>query len=180
MKILVICGSRRDISLTRRLTDIAYEYAKGKYEDVKYLDLGKVEIEQFRGYTKDVQYTPETLRIVKMVEESDVFIIGSPAYNGSMSSAVKNLFEFVNYDAKVLEGKVAGIMVKGGSPGTWQQARSHIVAMMHFFVVICNPRAVFASNADFDENRELKNHLVREKIERLVDETVQIKGWKSS
>lgn len=41
MKILIICGSRRKDSLTRKLTDIAFEYAKGKYGDVEYIDLGK-------------------------------------------------------------------------------------------------------------------------------------------
>jgi len=33
MKILIVCGSLRKESLTRILTDIAYKYAKQKYDD---------------------------------------------------------------------------------------------------------------------------------------------------
>lgn len=171
MKLLIICGSRRENSMTRKLSDAAYEYAKGKY-DVRYLDLGKTDVEPFRGYIKDVRYSEATLEIVKAVEGSDAYIIASPAYDGTMGSAVKNLFEFVDY--KALEFRPAGIIIKGASAGTWQQARSHIVAMMHFFNVVCNPRAVFASDADYDEKRELKNPVVLERLERLVDETVSM------
>ena len=50
MKILIVCGSMRKDSLTRKLTDVAFEYAKERYGDVGYIDLGKSEIEQFRGF----------------------------------------------------------------------------------------------------------------------------------
>lgn len=146
---------------------------EGENDGVTYLDLGKTDVEPFRGYIKDVKYGQATLEIIRMVEASDVFIIGSPAYDGTMSSAVKNLFEYVNY--KALEGRPAGIMVKGGTPGAWQQARSHIVALLHYFNVVCNPRAVFASDADFDESGNLRNDALKERIIRLVDETAKLK-----
>lgn len=174
MRILVICGSRRENSRTRKLTDIAYGYAKEKYTEVEYIDLGKKDVEPFRGYIRDVKYSQETLEIVKTVESADIYIIGSPAYDGTMSSAVKNLFEYVGQ--KAIEGKVAGIMVKGASQGSWQQVRSHIVAMLNFFNVISNPRAVFASETDYDEHGELKNPEIKGRVERLVDETVMLKG----
>lgn len=76
MKILIVCGSLREESLTRKLTDIAYKYAKEKYDDVEYLDLRKTKINNFEGF--EAEYDTVTKKTVKLVEDSDVFILGSP------------------------------------------------------------------------------------------------------
>ena len=43
--------------------------------------------------------------------DADVWLIGTPVYNSFFSSALKNLFEYVNY--KKTEGKVAGMVILG-------------------------------------------------------------------
>ncbi|MDD5337677.1 MAG: NAD(P)H-dependent oxidoreductase [Candidatus ainarchaeum sp.] len=172
MKVLIICGSLRVNSLTRKLTDIAFDYAKTKYgneHEITYLDLGKTPMEHFSGYASEVQYKKETLEVVNLVESSDVLLIGSPIYDAVFSSGIKNLFEFLDYKAP--RRRAAGFMIKSASPGSFQLVRSQLVAMMHYFSIVCNPRAVFASDADF-ENRSLKNEEVKKRIERLVDETI--------
>jgi len=171
MKILVICGSRREDSLTRKLTDIAYEYAKGKYDDVSYLDLGKADIEPFRGF--EAKYGDETMKTVRLVESTDVLIIGSPVYDAILSSGVKNLFEHVDY--KALEGRVAGFITKSNNPGSNQQVRGHLVALMNYFNVLSNPRPVFSTDEDFDEKGNLRNEKIKERILNLVDSTVRLK-----
>jgi len=171
MKILVICGSRRKDSLTRKLTDIAFEYAKGKYSDAEYIDLGKKDVEPFRGFEE--KYSDETVKLVKLMENADVFIIGSPVYDALLSSGIKNLFEFVDY--KALEGKVAGFIVKSNNAGTHQQVRGHLVALMNYFNVLSNTRPVFSVDDDFDEQGNLKNENIKERIIRLVESTVKLK-----
>jgi hypothetical protein len=47
---------------------------------------------------------------------------------------------------------------------------------MNYFRVISNPRSVFVSTDDFDENVKLKNEKIKERIEKLVDETIRLKG----
>jgi FMN reductase len=176
MKILIICGSRRKNSLTRKLTDIAFEHAKKNHKEVSYLDLGKADIDDFKGFEE--KYSENTMKAVKLVEGSDVIIIGSPIYNGFLSSGVKNLFEFINY--KALEGKVAGFILKSGTQASWRQAHEQLVALMNYFNVISNPRPVFASDEDFNEKGELNNDEVRKRIENLVDSTIDIKRKLSS
>ena len=171
MKILVICGSPREKSYTRVLTKIAFDYAKSKNYDVTYLDLGKVKIEKFRGLEE--KYDKMTEDIVKLVESSDIFIIGSPVYDGIFSSAIKNLFEFVNY--KALEGKIAGFIIVAGGTISYLQVQGQLQALMNYFRVISNPRSVFVSTDDFDENMNLKNKEVKGRIEKLVEETVNLK-----
>jgi len=41
--------------------------------------------------------------------ESDVWLIGTPIYNSFFSSALKNLFEYVDY--KKTQGKVAELVI---------------------------------------------------------------------
>jgi len=49
MRVLVVCGSLREESLTIVLTDVAYEYSK-KYDGVEYLDLRKTRINNFEVF----------------------------------------------------------------------------------------------------------------------------------
>ncbi|NYZ79037.1 NAD(P)H-dependent oxidoreductase [Candidatus Micrarchaeota archaeon] len=171
MKILIICGSRRKNSLTRKLTDIAFEYARGKYQDVSYVDLEKTNVEPFRGFNED--YNKETKDVIKLMESSDVFIIGSPVYDALLSSGVKNLFEHLNY--KALEKSVAGFIIKSTNAGSSQQVRGHLVALVNYFHILSNPRPVFSIDDDFDEKGNLKNESIRERIFKLVDSTVELK-----
>ena len=171
MKILIICGSRRKSSLTRKLTDMAFEYAKGKYEDVNYLDLGKNDIESFRGFRED--YGKETADVIRLMESTDVFIIGSPVYDALLSSGVKNLFEHVNY--KALEKSVAGFITKSNNAGSNQQVRGQLVALVNYFNILSNPRPVFSTDEDFDDNGNLKNDKIKDRIINLVDSTVDLK-----
>jgi len=171
MKIIIICGSRRKDSLTRKLTDIAYEYAKGKYEDVSYLDLGKRDVEPFRGFEET--YNKHTAAAIKLMESADVFIIGSPVYDALLSSAVKNLFEHLNY--KALEKSVAGFIIKSNNAGSNQQVRGHLVALVNYFNILSNPRSVFSIDEDFDGKGNLKNDKVKERIVNLVESTLSLK-----
>jgi|YelNatPaOPRAMG01_1025707.scaffolds.fasta_scaffold72841_1 NAD(P)H-dependent FMN reductase len=169
MKILVICGSLRKNSLTRVLTDIAYEYAK-EFGEAEYLDLGKTKINNFQGF--EAKYDEATNEAVKLVEDSEVFVIGSPVYNGMLSSGIKNLFEFIDY--KALEGRAAGFILKAGGNISFLQVQGQLQAMMNYFRVVSNPRSVFVTDDDFD-GLVLKNSKIKERIRRLIQETVEIK-----
>jgi NAD(P)H-dependent FMN reductase len=170
MKILIVCGSLRKESLTRVLTNVAYKYAKKNYNNVEYLDLRRTRINNFEGFEAD--YNEITEKTVKLVESSDVFILGCPIYNGLLGSALKNLFEFVNY--KALEGRVAGFVLKSGTNISFLQVQGQLQALMNYFRVISNPRAVFATDEDFNGTK-LKDVKIEERIKRLVDETIEMK-----
>jgi len=109
-KVLVVCGSLRKASLTRVLADMAYDHAK-EVADADYLDLAKADVEWFRGWEED--YGASTREAVEKLIRADVLVLGSPVYDGLLSSPLKNLFEHVEY--KSLEGKVAGFIIKAGA-----------------------------------------------------------------
>ena len=173
MKILIICGSPRKNSLTRVFTDLAHTYAKEKYSSapIEYLDLGKYPLDTFRGFEE--KYTPETKNAISLVESSEVLIIGSPVYNGLLSSALKNLFEHINY--KALEGHIAGFIIHSSGTISSLQVQGQLMALMTYFRVISNPRAVFTSkNQHFDEKGNLTDAGVTKRIHQLMDETVSM------
>jgi len=81
------------------------------------------------------------------------------------------LFEFVNY--KALEGRVAGFVLKSGGSISFLQVQGQLQALMNYFRVVSNPRAVFVTDEDFD-GMKLKNVNIEERIKRLVDETINM------
>lgn len=173
MKILIICGSPRKNSLTRALTDLAHTFAKEKYSStqIEYLDLGKYPVENFRGLEEE--YSQPTKNAIKLVESSQVLILGSPVYNGLLSSALKNLFEHINY--KALEGHLAGFIIHSSGTISSLQVEGQLMALMTYFRVVSNPRAVFTSkNQHFDEKGNLIDEEVTKRIHQLVDETVSM------
>lgn len=174
MKITVICGSMRKDSLTRVLTDIAFEDARRSGYQAEYIDLGKEKLPSFEGFEAD--YDEHVLGIVRKIEETDVFIIGSPVYNGCMASAIKNLFEFVDY--KALEGSAAGFIIKAGSNISFLQVHGQLQGLMNYFRVVSNPRSVHATDEDF-EGMGLKNQKIKQRIADLVDKTVSLWGMGS-
>ncbi len=175
MKATIICASPRERSYTRVLTDIAFERAKELTNELTYIDVRMDHIRPFEGL--EVDYDRATKDIVAVLETTDAFIIGSPVYDGCMSSALKNLFEFADY--KKLEGAVAGIILKGSGRISFLQVQGQVQAMMNYFKVITNPRAVFVDDDDFiNRGFELKNEKIRGRIENLVDETLKLKCLK--
>jgi len=173
MKILVICGSLRKNSLTRVLTDLVYAYAQEKYPNaqVEYIDVGKYPIDNFRGYEEE--YSPKTKEATDLVENSEVLIIGSPVYNGLLSSQIKNLFEHANY--KATEGHVAGFICQSSGTISSLQVQGQLTALMTYFRIISNPRAVFSfRDKHIDRQGKLLDEKVPERIRQLVDETVAL------
>jgi len=168
-RVIVVCGSLRKASLTRKLTDIAYHHAK-KVADADYLDLSKVSVEWFRGWEEE--YGAGTREAVGKLTGSDVLIIGSPIYDGLLSSPLKNLFEHVEY--KSLEGKVAGFIIKSGGTISSLQVHGQLVALMNYFRVVSNPRAVYACDEHFDAKGRLKDRGIEARVKCLVDETVEM------
>lgn len=173
MKILIICGSPRKNSLTRVLTDLAHTYAKEKYStfEVEYLDLGKYKVDTFRGFEE--KYSQQTNDAIKLVESSQVLILGSPVYNGLLSSVLKNLFEHINY--KALDGHIAGFIVHSSGTISSLQVEGQLMALMTYFRVLSNPRAVFTSkDRHFNAQGNLIDAEVTKRIHKLVDETVSM------
>ena len=169
MKIVVISASPRKTANTQIIMKYVNEYTKSKNSDTKFINLSDGEIECYRGF--DVEYNDATKNAARDIMEADVWLIGSPIYNSFFSSALKNLFEYVNY--KKTEGKVAGMVILAAGNIGFVDVQTVITQLLSYFRVITNPKAVYLTTDVFAEN-EISDEDAKNRLKEMVDETLQI------
>ena len=169
MKIVVISGSPRKTANTQILMKYVYEYTKTKNQDTKLINLSDGNIECYKGF--DDEYNEETKTAAKDIMDADIWLIGTPIYNSFFSSALKNLFEYVNY--KKTEGKVAGMVILGAGSISFVNVQTLITQLLSYFRVITNPKAVFLTTESIKENSVLDEE-AQIRLKEMVDGTLEM------
>ncbi len=169
MKVVVISGSPRKNANTQLAMKYVFEYTKTKDVDVKYINLSDGQVECYRGPVEE--YNEATKNATKDIMDADVWLIGSPIYNSFFSSALKNLFEYVNY--KKTEGKVAGMVIMASGNIGFIDVQTMITQLLSYFRVITNPKAVFLTVDSISEN-VLSDDSGKERVREMVDGTLKM------
>lgn len=169
MKVVIISASPRRNGNTHLAMNYVFEYAKSKNVDVKLLNLSEEQIECYRG--PEEEYSDVTKKAANDVMDADVWLIGSPIYNSFFSSALKNLFEYVNY--KKTEGKVGGIVIMAAGNIGFVDVQTMITQLLSYYRVITNPKAVFLTVDSVLEN-SMVDESAKERLREMVDETLKI------
>ena len=167
MKVVVISASPRKKANTQIAMKYVFEYTKSKNVDVKFINLSEGQIECYRG--PEEVYNEATKNASKDIMDADVWLIGSPIYNSFFSSALKNLFEYVNY--KETEGKIAGMMIMAAGNIGFIDVQTMITQLLSYFRVITNPKAVFLT-VDSISNNELSDNSAKERLNEMVNGTL--------
>ena len=169
MKIVVISGSPRKAANTQILMKYVYEYTKTKNQDTKLINLSDGNIECYKGF--DEEYNDETKTAANDIMDADIWLIGTPVYNSFFSSALKNLFEYVNY--KKTEGKVAGMVILGAGSISFVNVQTLVTQLLSYFRVITNPKAVFLTTESIKENSVLDEE-AQTRLKEMVDGTLEM------
>jgi len=169
MKVVVISASPRKNANTQFAMKYVFEFTKTKDVDVKYINLSDGQVECYRGPTEE--YNEATKNATKDIMDADVWLIGSPIYNSFFSSALKNLFEYVNY--KKTEGKVAGMVIMASGNIGFIDVQTMITQLLSYFRVITNPKAVFLTVDSISEN-VLSDDSGKERVREMVDGTLKM------
>ena len=169
MKVVVISGSPRKTANTQIVMKYVFEYTKLKNVETKLINLSEDDIECFKGY--DVEYNEATKTAAKDIMDADVWIIGTPIYNSFFSSALKNLFEYVDY--KKTAGKVAGIAILASGNIGFISVQTLITQLLSYFRVITNPKAVFLTTESITENL-VSDVDAQNRLKEMVDETLKL------
>ena len=141
MKVIVISASPRKIAKTQVFMKYITEYLNNSNFDdleVKLINLSDGGVDYYIG---DGNFSDTTKEVIKHVTEADVWIIGTPIYNSFFSSALKNLFEYIDY--KKTAGKTAGLVIVAAGNSGFTDVQTLLTQLMSYFNVITNPRAVF-------------------------------------
>ena len=171
MKVVVISASPRKIAKTQVFMKYVTEYIKNlslEGLEVKLINLSDGGIDY---YTGDGSFGDTTKDAVKNITEADVWIIGTPIYNSFFSSALKNLFEYIDY--KKTAGKTAGLVIVAAGNSGFTDVQTLLTQLMSYFNVITNPRAVFVM-ADTADDNVINNEDVKSRLKQLVDETLEL------
>ena len=171
MKVVVISASPRKIAKTQVFMKYVVEYIRNSSLEgleVKLINLSDGGIDY---YTGDGNFGDTTKEAVKNITEADVWIIGTPIYNSFFSSALKNLFEYIDY--KKTAGKTAGLVIVAAGNSGFTDVQTLLTQLMSYFNVITNPRAAFVM-ADTADDVEINNEDVKSRLKQLVDETLEL------
>ena len=136
--------------------------------EVKFINLSEGGIDY---YTGDGNFSDATKEAIKNITEADVWIIGTPIYNSFFSSALKNLFEYIDY--KKTAGKTAGLIIVASGNSGFTDVQTLLTQLMSYFNVITNPRSVFVT-ADTVKDAQITSEDVKSRLKQLVDETLEL------
>jgi NAD(P)H-dependent FMN reductase len=167
MKVVVISASPRKNANTQIVMKHVFDYTKSKDVDVKFINLSEGQIECYRG--PEEKYNEATQNASRDIMDADVWLIGSPIYNSFFSSALKNLFEYINY--KKTEGKVAGMMIMAAGNIGFIDVQTMITQLLSYFRVVTNPKAVFLT-VDSISNNSLSDDFAKGRLNEMVDGTL--------
>ena len=168
MKIIVISGSPRKNGKTPALMKYVFEYVKQINSDSKFINLSEGGIDY---YTGDGDISDSTRQAAKDITEADIWLIGTPIYNSFFSSALKNLFEYIDY--KKTEGKTAGLVILASGNIGFTNVQTLLTQLMSYFHVITNTRPVFVT-ADTIQNDEIVNEDVKTRLKEIVNQRLHL------
>nr|AIF02747.1 NADPH-dependent FMN reductase (ssuE) [uncultured marine thaumarchaeote KM3_15_A07]AIF20967.1 NADPH-dependent FMN reductase (ssuE) [uncultured marine thaumarchaeote KM3_97_A02] len=172
MKVVVISASPRKIGKTQTIMKYVTEYIKDSGIvspfEFKFINLSEGGIDY---YTGDGNFSDATKQAIKNITEADVWIVGTPIYNSFFSSALKNLFEYIDY--KKTAGKTAGLIIVASSNSGFTNVQTLLTQLMSYFNVITNPRAVFVT-ANTVKDDKIINEDVKSRLEQLALETLTL------
>ena len=171
MKVVVISASPRKIGKTQVFMKYVTECLNNSsFEDlvVNFINLSEGVIDFYAG---DGNISDTTKQAIKNITEADVWIVGTPIYNSFFSSALKNLFEYIDY--KKTAGKTAGLVIVASGNSGFTDVQTLLTQLMSYFNVITNPRAVFVT-ADTVQDDQIINDDVKSRLKQLVDETLEL------
>ena len=146
-----------------------YDYTKTKNADTKFINLSKDKIDCYEG--PDGNYSEVTKQATRDIMEADVWLIGTQIYNSFFSSALKNLFEYVNYKKTV--GKIAGLAILASGNIGFIDVQTLLTQLMSYFRVITNPKAVFIT-VDMLKDGKVTDDDAKIRMKELVDGTISI------
>jgi FAD reductase [NAD(P)H] len=170
MKLLGISGT-----ITGSKTEILVKKVLEKVEnlnldiEVEFLNLKDYNV-QFCDGRDPSTYTGHTKLLIDKVSSADFYIIGTPIFQGSITGALKNVFDLVPVSA--LRNKVMGFVATGGTFQHYLVIENQLKPIAGYFRAYVTPGYVYAHDSHFNEVKEITDQDVLSRIENLAEEVV--------
>lgn len=163
-----IIGAKTGIVVRKVLEEV-----KNNYPDieVEYLDMMDYDV-QFCDGRNPSNYSEDTKKVIEMVSSADFYIIGTPIFQGSMTGVLKNLFDLMN--PLTLRGKVMGFVANGGTYQHYLVIENQLKPIAGFLRAYVAPGSVYVNGDHFNQQNELVNEDVLQRISNLAEEVVHM------
>ncbi|MED4571042.1 NAD(P)H-dependent oxidoreductase [Brevibacillus agri] len=137
--------------------------------EVELLDLSEYQV-QFCDGRDPGTYTGDTKKVIELVTAADCYVIGTPIFQGSLTGALKNLFDLIPVSA--LRHKVMGFVATGGTYQHYLVIENQLKPIAGYFRAFTAPGYVYAHADHFNANNEVVDRDVLERIALLAQEIV--------
>ena len=146
--------------------------------EVELLDLKDYNV-QFCDGRDPSTYNEDTKKVIEMVSSADFYIIGTPIFQGSLTGALKNLFDLIHPQA--LRNKVMGFIATGGTYQHYLVIENQLKPIAGYFRAYVAPGFVYAHTDHFNKQNEIVDDEVLKRIVDLAKEVVLMqKGLKDN
>lgn len=170
MKALGISGTILGAKTAILVEAVLKEMKKANPEiETNLLDLRNYDMQFCDGRKPDL-YNDDTKEVIKVVSEADLYLIGSPIFNGSMPAPLKNVFDLV--PPEVFRHKVIGFVANGGTYQHYLVIENQLKPIAGYFRSYVAPSYVYANTDHFNSSNEIIDGDVLNRIQALATELV--------
>jgi len=177
MKVTLINGSPASKSHTYSLLIHIGEQLKKQKVEVRLWDLRKNIMPVVSPeYHLDPAASPVRIvrAFIRLIEESDAIILGTPLYHGSYSGVLKNAIDHLSPTG--FENKIVGLVSNaGGIKNTI--ACEHLRSVVRTLYGYTTQSQIGTSRNDYEETKtgyELKDEDIKKRCQRLVEEIITL------
>lgn len=182
-KILAFAGSLRKDSYNKKMVKIAAKGAEEAGAEITYIDLADYSLPVYDQDIEEKQGLPENaLKLKKLMQEHDGFLIASPEHNSTISAVLKNVIDWASRNATKEETYLSCyidkvVVLMSASPGFLGGLRGlvHVRAMFAniFSHVLPKQKCIAKADQAFDEVGNLKSAKDQEEVLGLGKQLVQ-------
>ncbi|WP_456276126.1 NADPH-dependent FMN reductase [Bacillus sp. AK128] len=177
MKLVGISGSLTGSKTAKAVVEVLHAAKKiDPSIQTEILDLKDYEVEFVRG-TPLSYYNEDTITVVNKILSADFLVIGTPIYQASITGALKNLLDHLPTDA--FKSKVTGIVSTGGSQKHFLVTEYQLRPILTFLKGSVPNGNVFVHNDSFNEDNQISDKDVEERIQKLANEMIHLQKFLS-
>jgi FAD reductase [NAD(P)H] len=163
-----IIGAKTGILVKKVLDEVKQKHPEIEVEFLNLMDYDM----QFCDGRSPSAYSEDTKKVVEKVSAADFYIIGTPIFQGSIPGVLKNLFDHINPND--FRNKVMGFVANGGTYQHYLVIENQLKPIAGFFRAYVAPGYVYANSAHFNQNNEVADPDVLQRISQLAEEVVHM------
>ncbi|HAX47375.1 MAG TPA: hypothetical protein DCX92_00160 [Bacteroidetes bacterium] len=177
-KINIVClgGSMENRSSTLAVLKYAAKRLKLQGAEVYIADIKSMNLPVFSYKALKAVKNRKFTELVKKIRTADGFLFASPEYHGTVSSAFKNVIDYLEVlsadKPPYLSLKPVGCIALGGAENAGYATLNSMISIVHNLRGVAAPNSMaigYASNL-FDSKGNLRSEAVIKKLNRLSNE----------